>query len=53
MGDLMRYAQAYKIWLVFVSYSDDFFLHLRELIMLFISASVIGIIFMLGKFQEN
>jgi len=46
----MRDAQAFNTSLVISSQPDDIF-GLRECIILFISASVLGIIFMLAKFQ--
>jgi len=46
----MRDAQVFKI--LFVISCDDFF-GFRECITFFISASVIGIIFMLKKFPGN
>jgi len=48
----MRDAQAFNILVVFSSQPDDFF-GFRECIILLISASVIGIIFILGKFKGN
>jgi hypothetical protein len=42
--------QDFNILLVISSQPEDFYFGFRECVTLFISASVIGIIFMLGKF---
>jgi len=48
----MRDAQVFNILLVTLSKPDEFF-WFRECIILFTSASMTGIIFMLGKFPGN
>jgi len=48
----MTGAQAFNVVLVIASLLHDFF-GFSECIVLFISASVMGIIFMLGKFPGN
>ena len=49
----MRQAQAFNILLVISSQPNDFFFSFRGSIIIYISASLIGIIFMLGKFPGN